>query len=84
MIFLLKLLALYVFAAIGMFGAWKLGQWLRSKGYGAQLNKLEKGYDKIQGYLHPNLNSFTATTGAFNRLPLLGNKQKVHMEKEHD
>ncbi|MDC5123768.1 hypothetical protein NRA16_17800 [Acinetobacter baumannii] len=81
MSFLLMLSGLAVFAFVFAFSMWSLGGWLRKKGYGHQLEKFGRWYEKhiSRG---PNLDAFQNVAGSFKSLPLFGNKQKTHIKEK--
>jgi hypothetical protein len=67
-------------------GLWALGRWLRSKGYGPQLDKLDRHYTAFQ--LRVNLLALSASyhmvAGAhgMSRLPLLGSKSNAALTQQ--
>lgn len=67
-----------VFAFTFAVGMWALGRWLRSKGYGPQLDKLDRQYTALQLRVRPLALSASyrmfVSAEALNRLPLLGSK----------
>ncbi len=67
-------------------GLWALGQWLRSKGYGPQLDKLDRQYTALQLRISPLAlsASYRMIAGAhsMNRLPLLGSKSNAALTKQ--
>ncbi|CAD5199090.1 hypothetical protein [Pseudomonas sp. FEN] len=75
-----------VFAFTFAVGMWALGRWLRSKGYGPQLDKLDRQYTALQLRASPFAlsASYRMFVGAqaLSRLPLLGNKDNVVLNKE--
>lgn len=67
-------------------GLWALGRWLRSKGYGPQLDKLDRQYTALQLRVSPLAlsASYRMIAGAhsMNRLPLLGSKCNAALTKQ--
>ncbi|WP_285422453.1 hypothetical protein [Pseudomonas sp. efr-133-TYG-103a] len=65
---------------------WVLGQWLRSKGYGPQLDKLDRQYTALQLRVSPLVlsASYRMIAGAhsMNHLPLLGSKSNAALTKQ--
>ncbi|AZE80424.1 hypothetical protein [Pseudomonas synxantha] len=70
-----------VFASTFAIGMWALGRWLRSKGYGPQLDRLDRQYTALQLRVSPLALSASSHifSGAqhLNRLPLLGSKSSA-------
>ena len=54
-------------------GMWALGQWLRRKGFGPQLDALDKQYRLAL----PAAAHFYGGMGMLNRMPLFGSKNQV-------
>lgn len=77
---LFGLMMLGGFFALGI-GMWALGQWLRSKGYGPQLDVLDKQYTALQYRVNrlalPAAAQFYGGMGTYNRLPLFGSKNQL-------
>lgn len=75
-----------VFAFTFAIGMWALGRWLRSKGYGPQLDKLDSQYTALQLRVSPLAlsASYRMLVGAeaMNRLPLLGNKNNAILNQQ--
>ncbi|WP_434655922.1 hypothetical protein J3P96_05620 [Pseudomonas sp. R3-56] len=75
-----------VFAFTFAIGMWALGRWLRSKGYGPQLDKLDRQYTALQLRVSPLAlsASYRMFVGAeaLNRLPLLGNKNDAILNQQ--
>lgn len=75
-----------VFAFTFAIGMWALGRWLRSKGYGPQLDKLDRQYTALQLRVSPLAlsASYRMFVGAeaLNRLPLLGNKNNATLNQQ--
>lgn len=67
-------------------GLWALGRWLRSKGYGPQLDKLDRHYTAFQLRVNPLAlsASYHMVAGAhgINRLPLLGSKSNAALTQQ--
>ncbi|EFI4614359.1 hypothetical protein GXH09_03555 [Escherichia coli] len=65
---------------------WALGRWLRSKGYGPQLDRLDRLYTALQLRVSPLAlsASYRMFSGAqaLNRLPLLGNKNNAALNQQ--
>lgn len=66
--FLLSLLVLFIVAAFGIFGSWKLGQFIRKRGGGPTLDKMAKFYDKFQPMLGPKSNALSNLSASFNKI----------------
>ena len=75
-----------VFASTFAIGMWALGRWLRSKGYGPQLDKLDRQYTALQLRVSPLAlsASYRMFAGAhtLNRLPLLGSKSGAYLNQQ--
>ncbi|WP_455913920.1 hypothetical protein [Pseudomonas syringae] len=75
-----------VFAFTFAIGMWALGRWLRSKGYGPQLDKLDRQYTALQLRVSPLAlsASYRMFAGAhnLNRLPLLGSKSGAYLNQQ--
>ncbi|KTB68144.1 hypothetical protein AO066_00890 [Pseudomonas fluorescens] len=75
-----------VFAFTFAVGMWALGRWLRSKGYGPQLDKLDRQYTALQLRVSPLAlsASYRMFVGAeaLNRLPLLGSKTNANLNRQ--
>lgn len=75
-----------VFAFTFAVGMWALGRWLRSKGYGPQLDKLDRQYTALQLRVSPLAMSASyrmfVGAEALNRLPLLGSKTNAHLNQQ--
>ena len=75
-----------VFAFTFAIGMWALGRWLRIKGYGPQLDKLDRQYTALQLRVSPLAlsASYRMFVGAeaLNRLPLLGNKNNAILNQQ--
>lgn len=75
-----------VFAFTFAIGMWTLGRWLRSKGYGPQLDKLDRQYTALQLRVSPLAlsASYRMFVGAeaLNRLPLLGSKTNANLNQQ--
>lgn len=75
-----------VFAFTFAIGMWVLGRWLRSKGYGPQLDKLDRRYTALQLRVSPLAlsASYRMFAGAqtMNRLPLLGSKSSATLNQQ--
>lgn len=67
-------------------GMWSLGQWLRKKGYGPQLDKLDRQCTALQLRISPLAlsASYRMFAGAqnLNRLPLLGSKNNAALNQQ--
>ncbi|MCF5745730.1 hypothetical protein [Pseudomonas tremae] len=67
-------------------GMWALGRWLRSKGYGAQLDRLDRQYTALQHRVSPFALSASyhmfAGAQTMNRLPLLGSKSSAALNQQ--
>ncbi|HGP0242044.1 TPA: hypothetical protein ACLEZP_001353 [Pseudomonas aeruginosa] len=65
---------------------WALGRWLRSKGYGPQLDKLNRQFTALQLRVKPLALSTSyrmfAGTQTLNRLPLLGSKNSAALNHQ--
>ncbi|MCK9751728.1 hypothetical protein RYB69_22260 [Pseudomonas syringae] len=78
MIAFLMFAGFVVFAFSFAIGMWALGRWLRSRGYGPQLDKLDRQYTALQLRVSPlalsaSYHMFVGAE-ALNRMPLLGSK----------
>ena len=75
-----------VFAFTFAFGMWALGLWLRSKGYGPQLDKLDRQYTALQLRVSPLAMSASyrmfVGAQALNRMPLLGSKTNAKLNQQ--
>ena len=75
-----------VFAFTFAIGMWALGRWLRSKGYGPQLDKLDRQYTALQLRVSPLAMSASyrmfVGAQALNRMPLLGSKTNANLNQE--
>ena len=75
-----------VFAFTFAVGMWALGRWLRSKGYGPQLDKLDRHYTALQLRVSPLAMSASyrmfVGAEALNRLPLLGSKTNANLNRQ--
>lgn len=75
-----------VFAFTFAVGMWALGRWLRSKGYGPQLDKLDRQYTALQLRVSPLAMSASyrmfVGAQALNRMPLLGSKTNANLNQE--
>lgn len=75
-----------VFAFTFAIGMWALGRWLRSKGYGPQLDKLDRQYTALQLRVSPLAlsASYRMFAGAhtLNLLPLLGSKSGAYLNQQ--
>lgn len=75
-----------VFAFTFAIGLWALGRWLRSKGYGPQLDTLDRQYTALQLRVSPLAlsASYRMLVGAeaLNRLPLLGSKTNATLNQQ--
>ena len=75
-----------VVASTSAIGMWALGIWLRSKGYGPQLDSLDRQYTALQLRVRPFAlsASYRMFAGAqtMNRLPLMGSKSSVDLNQQ--
>ncbi|QHG22472.1 hypothetical protein [Pseudomonas sp. DTU12.1] len=75
-----------VFAFTFAVGMWAFGRWLRSKGYGPQLDKLDRQYTALQLRVSPLAMSASyrmlAGAQALNRMPLLGSKTNANLNQQ--
>ena len=75
-----------VFAFTFAVGIWALGRWLRSKGYGPQLDKLDRQYTALQLRVSPLAMSASyrmfVGAQALNRMPLLGSKTNANLNQQ--
>ncbi|QJI13635.1 hypothetical protein HKK58_14205 [Pseudomonas sp. ADAK22] len=75
-----------VFAFTFAVGMWALGRWLRSKGYGPQLDKLDRQYTALQLRVSPLAMSASYRmffgAQALNRMPLLGSKTNANLNQQ--
>ncbi|RUP84489.1 hypothetical protein D8M20_13570 [Corynebacterium propinquum] len=82
----LMLAGFAVFAFTFAVGMWALGRWLRSKGYGPQLDKLDRQYTALQLRVSPLAMSASyrmfVGAEALNRLPLLGSKTNANVNRQ--
>ncbi|KWS18239.1 hypothetical protein AL064_24685 [Pseudomonas syringae pv. syringae] len=83
---LLMFAGFVVFAFTFAVGMWALGRWLRSKGYGPQLDKLDRQYTALQLRVSPLAMSASyrmfVGAQALNRLPLLGSKTNANLNQQ--
>ncbi|MCF3950330.1 hypothetical protein L2D71_06755 [Pseudomonas aeruginosa] len=83
---ILMLAGFVVLASTLAIGMWALGRWLRSKGYGAQLDDLNRQFTALQLRVRPLALSASygmfAGTQTLNRLPLLGSKSSAAMNHQ--
>lgn len=60
---------------------WALGQWLRRKGYGPQLDLLDREYTALQQRVNrlmlPAASHFYSRMSTYNRLPVIGSKSQL-------
>ncbi|WP_263260663.1 hypothetical protein [Pseudomonas sp. RIT-PI-S] len=81
MMAILKFAGFAVFASTSAIAFWALGRWLRSKGYGPLLDKLDQQWTALQLRVSPLAlsASFHMFSGPqhLNRLPLLGSKNSA-------
>lgn len=75
-----------VFAFTFAIGMWTLGRWLRCKGYGPQLDKLDRQYTALQLRVSPLAlsASYRMFVGAeaLSRLPLLGSNNNATLNQQ--
>ncbi|CAI2145185.1 MULTISPECIES: hypothetical protein [Gammaproteobacteria] len=75
-----------VLASTSAIGMWALGRWLRSKGYGPQLDRLDRQFTALQLRVSPLAlsASYRMFAGAqtMNRLPLLGSKSGATLNQQ--
>ncbi|RXT81149.1 MULTISPECIES: hypothetical protein [Pseudomonas syringae group] len=75
-----------VLASTFAVGMWALGRWLRSKGYGPQLDRLDRQYTALQLRVSPLALSASyrmfAGVHNLNRLPLLGSKSSAALNQQ--
>lgn len=75
-----------VFAFTFAIGMWALNRWLRSKGYGPQLDGLDRQFTALQLRVSPLAlsASYRMFAGAqiINRLPLLGSKSSACLNQQ--
>lgn len=75
-----------VFAFSFAVGMWALGRWLRSKGYGPQLDKLDRQYTAMQLRVSPLAMSASyrmfVGAQALNRMPLLSSKTNANLNQQ--
>ncbi|HGA7692130.1 TPA: hypothetical protein ACITFF_001823 [Salmonella enterica subsp. enterica serovar Virchow] len=72
---------------VGMFatgiGFWALGQWLRSRGHGDRLDKIDakvsKGQRSVGRFIGPLGGSFVGIARSISRVPFLGNRRSRDM-----
>ncbi|WP_225931926.1 hypothetical protein [Pseudomonas anuradhapurensis] len=81
MMAILKFAGFAVFASTSAIALWALGRWLRSKGHGPLLDRLDQQWTALQLRVSPLAlsASFHMFSGAqhLNRLPLLGSKNSA-------
>ncbi|MGC7839627.1 hypothetical protein ACPZMI_14335 [Pseudomonas wayambapalatensis] len=81
MMAILKFAGFAVFASTSAIALWALGRWLRSKGHGPLLDRLDQQWTALQLRVSPLAlsASFHMFSGAqhLNRLPLLGSKSSA-------
>lgn len=71
-----------MFGGFFVFGValWALGQWLRRKGYGPQLDVLDREYTALQHRVNrlmlPAASHFYSGMSTYNRLPFIGSKNQ--------
>lgn len=77
---LFGLMMLGGFFALGI-SMWALGQWLRRKGFGPQLDVLDQQYTALQYRVNrltlPAAARFYRGLNTYNRLPLFGSKHQL-------
>jgi len=79
------LFALLMLGSFFVFGValWALGQWLRRKGYGPQLDVLDREYMALQHRVNrlmlPAASHFYSGMSTYNRLPVIGSKSQFLM-----
>lgn len=75
-----------VIASTFAIGMWALGRWLRSKGYGPQIDKLDRQFTALQLRVSPLAlsASYRMFSGAqaLSRLPLLGSKNNAALNQQ--
>ena len=75
-----------VLASTSAIGMWALDRWLRSKGYGPQLDRLDRQFTALQLRVSPLAlsASYRMFAGAqtMNRLPLLGSKSGATLNQQ--
>lgn len=75
-----------VFAFTFAVGMWALGRWLRSKGYGPLLDKLDRQYTALQLRVSPLAMSASyrmfVGAQALSRMPLLGSKTNANLNQQ--
>ena len=75
-----------VLASTFAIGMWALGRWLRSKGYGPQLDRLDRQYTALQLRVSPLAlsASYRMFSGAqaLHRLPPLGSKNNAALNQQ--
>ena len=75
-----------ILASTFAIGMWALGRWLRSKGYGPQLDRLDRLYTALQLRVSPLAlsASYRMFAGAqtMNRLPLMGSNSSVALNQQ--
>ncbi|EGJ4291106.1 hypothetical protein IM027_002380 [Salmonella enterica] len=72
---------------VGMFavgiGFWALGQWLRGRGHGDRLDKIDaklsKGQRSIGRFVGPLSGGFVGVARSISRVPFLGNRRSRDM-----
>lgn len=86
MIDILMFAGFVVLASSFAIGMWALGRWLRRKGYGPQLDRLDRQYTALQLRVSPLAlsASYRMFSGAqaLNRLPLLGSKNNAAQNQQ--
>ncbi|HIE1918193.1 TPA: hypothetical protein ACXJ9O_001802 [Pseudomonas aeruginosa] len=75
-----------VIASTFAIGMWALGRWLRSKGYGPQLDKLDRQFTALQLRVSPlalsaSYRMFSGAQALY-RLPLLGSKNNAALNQQ--
>lgn len=86
MMAILKFAGFAVFASTSAIALWALGRWLRSKGHGPLLDRLDRQYTALQLRVSPLALSASyrmfAGAQAINRLPLLGSKNNAALNQQ--
>lgn len=86
MMAILKFAGFAVFASTSAIALWALGKWLRSKGHGPLLDRLDQQWTALQLRLSPFAMSASyrmfCGAQALNRLPLLGSKNSVALNQQ--
>ena len=79
-------LAMFVGMFLAGIGFWALGQWLRRRGYGDRLDKIDakvsKGQRMTVRFLGPLSGGFVGMARSLSRVPLLGSKRSRDMWDE--